>query len=210
MFLEPHTGWVWISSHSPTSWKDPVQNTNDAGQHTGTWAAEYGSFGESHLLRSGWHLFTVRPTGQLLTWQQTADHGTKDQKNVLSPGLVPPTGWGRLVEDYTHEHGSEKLWVMWATCWVRVHPVGARELGALGAVRLRNVKTTPRTPCFMTQIQPSLSLGFQRVWSTDVHIGAPFLSHMTGILLPPPHPARPRESSEKPFPKYLLKSLKKQ
>lgn len=68
-------------------------------------------------------------------------------------------------------------WKIVHTCWVRVHPVGARELRAPGAVRLRDVKTTPRTPCFMIQIQPSLPFHFRRVWSTDVHIGAPFLSH---------------------------------
>lgn len=58
------------------------------------------------MLRLGWQLFTVRPTELLLTWLQTADHERKDQKNVLLPGLVLPTGWGRLVEDCTHLLGE--------------------------------------------------------------------------------------------------------
>lgn len=43
------------------------------------------------------------------------------------------------------------------------------------------------------------------------HIDAPFLSHITWILPPPPRSdsSSAQESLEKPFPKYLLKSVKK-
>lgn len=63
-FLEPHTITTLRGFLSPpnTQWSEGshILNINDAGHHTRTRVVEYGSYGESHLVRLEWQLFTMR------------------------------------------------------------------------------------------------------------------------------------------------------
>lgn len=88
----------------------------------------------------------MRPTGLLLMWQQTVDHGRKDQKNVLSPDLVPPTGWGRLVEDCTHEHGREKLWVMMSHLLGQGASCGSKGTWGTGSCETQKCQDNTQSP----------------------------------------------------------------
>lgn len=144
ILLEPHTGWIWISSHSPNSWKDPAWNTNDAGQHTRTWAVEYGSFGESltQVRMTALHCETHRDIADMAADSRPWEERPEEQHPVAWPGSSnrmretggrlcilarkweavgddgPPAGWGCIL----WEQGNLGHWEPWDSKMSRQHP----------------------------------------------------------------------------------------